>query len=80
MVSLTCDKCGYVTTHTAIGAKFALKWIMSNRTELAKCSEYGAKTKCTGILHSGLTKSQIDEVMKKKGYEKYVSYSDDNNI
>ena len=80
MVLLTCDKCGYVMTHTAISVKFAYKWIMSNRTELAKCSEYGAKTKCTGILHSGLTNIQINEEMKKNGYEKYISSSDDNNI
>ena len=80
MVTFTCDQCGHVATHTVFDYQFAVKWLRSNRTEVAKCSEYGSKTNCTGILRSGLTNNQIDEQMRKHGYANYISNSLDKVI
>ena len=72
MVRFECDRCHKVTTHNVFGMDFAYRWLKSNRAEVARCSEFGAKTECDGILRSGLSDAQIDNEMETMGYGKYI--------
>ena len=72
MVNFICDQCGYMTTERAFTLSFAYKWLTSNRTEVALCSEFGTKSNCTGILRSGLNDKQINKEMQDKKYSKYM--------
>ena len=72
MVRFACDRCKFATTHEVFGMDFAYRWLKSSRTEVARCSEFGAKTECDGILRSGLSDAQIDHEMETLGYGEYI--------
>ena len=72
MVRFECDRCKFAATHKVFGMDFAYRWLKSSRTEVARCSEFGAKTECDGILRSGLSDAQIDHEMETLGYGEYI--------
>ena len=53
---------------------FALAWVASGRTKIARCRDYGAGCE-TGVLRSGLDDPAIDAELRAAGYGAYVESS-----
>ena len=74
MVRFVCDACGHACDHTAFDMTFALAWVASGRTKLARCCDYGAGC-ATGVLRSGLDDAAIDAELRAAGYGEYAASS-----